>query len=1196
MEGDWDEVARIQFPPPGPQAPLSPVACLAFDSHQELLWTGNEYGRVTSFYSNKLHQYTSWKDYSNQDGPVLQIIVNERGVISLGARGVRMRSRRGIILWSIRTEDMKELRCMSFTSKARSEILVAGEQDKMLIIDTVKGEITRQEPVMRKYKIMRRTGRRICLATTSGAVDIIDSISFQLVKTWVAHSAEINDMDARHDYIVTCGYSQRQQGLYPDPFVNVFDLKKMASHAPLSFPAGAAYVRMHPRLITTSIVMSQIGQMHIVDMLNPNAINVRQTQAYRVSKFEIAQSAEAIVLADGEYYNIHLWGSANKIQSQFNELTQPIEAPTDTGSVPVPNIPFDALDIPLSSVGMPYYREVLLSAWPSNAVTEVGAPPVKLDAPFVNTLTKREWGWFGKNTRPYRRNQVEDTRGSESLEKTLRPPKFLSEKARELAKSPAGTPAPEEIVPEFPQVLQDSKVEGNNNEVPAHYMPVEIKYSKFGIDDFDFGFFNKTGYSGLLNHIVNTYANSLFQIMHYTPLIRNIALQHTATTCYDEQCMLCELGYLFDMLYKAKGEACQASNLLKTLSYIQESAVLGILEDRPHNGTRTMMLQQLTRVLLKRMSINYNSMIQYAGQGPGPFEQLFQTSAVNCIKCTSCRNETRKEDNTMVNELIYPQNVGKAGSFPFAAGDRTANGKKKPGPRNNRVKTTTFSQILKMSVERDHTNKGWCLTCHRYQPLATKKTIRRVPNVLMLAAAVNHADHRRLWATPGWLPEEIGIIVDNGNFFCYEGEDLKLHLQRGMHNITVYSLTGLAVSIESGPQQLAHLVAMANIAQSLPEAPDSSQWYMFNDFLVKPISSKEALSFNTTWKTPSMITYQVKSANNRLDDSWKQNLDSQFLYIDTMQTDRPDKSYRVLDSKTESAGPDTVVAIDTEFVKIAQPEIEVHSDGKSNILRPMLHALARTSLVRGAGMHEGDPFIDDYITIKEEVVDYLTSYSGITPEDLAKDTALQRGHNLVPLKIAYKKIWILLNLGCKFLGHGLKQDFRVINIHVPKSQIIDTSDLFWIQAYRRKLSLQFLAHTVLKQDIQQITHDSIEDARIALKLYRKYQEWSEAGVLRTMMDEIYQKGMASNFRVPVKGTAGTVTTVAGAATPTLSGALPIRTDTPPVVGGDIATTTTTAGVGGGSGPRPTTPSKNTGSGGVAALTPGSTPYRESRLK
>ncbi|KAH8163511.1 hypothetical protein CIB48_g4741 [Xylaria polymorpha] len=1021
---------------------------------------------------------------------------------------------------------------------------------------------------------MRRSSRNICAATPGGSVHIIDSINFQVLKTWNAHTAAINDMDAQHDFIVTCGYSLRQQGNYmPDPFVNVFDLKNMTSMSPIPFPAGAAFVRMHPRMSTTSIVMSQIGQMHVVDLMNPNTSNVRQANSLSYfSMIEIAPSGEAVALADGDC-SIHLWGSPTKIH--FTEYMRPVET-ADTVAT-VPRIDFDSWDTPLSSVGMPYYREVLLSAWPGNMVTEIGLPPVKVDPQILATLQEREWGFYGKNTRQLRRNQVEDVRGNESPQSTLKHPKFLSERARELAKSPAGTPAPEEVFPDITLVVHESKLESHKVEVPELYQHIEIKYSKFGIDDFDFGYFNKSQYSGLQNHIVNAYANPLLQIMHYTPLIRNIALQHAATACVDGMCLLCELGFLFDMLDKAEGEACQASNFTKTLSYHPDSGHLGLLEEEPHGPDRTLMLQQLARFLLKQMSQNYSTMviknIQSFGadsQSPAAFEevgslsmvrphvhsisanwcQLFRTSAVSSIKCMNCRNENTKADATMVNELIYPQNVGKAGSFSVST-DRAANTKKKPGQRNPRVRGTTFSQVLKMSVERETTNKGWCNTCHRYQTLATRKTIREIPKVLMLTAAIHTTEHRHLWATPGWLPEEIGIIVDNGNFFCYEGEDLKLHLQRGIHNITVYSLTGLTVNIDGGKQQQSHLVAMANVAHSAPTTPNKSQWYLFNDFHVKAVPTKEALTFNTSWKTPSVIIYQAKTANNQLDSSWKQNLDARLLYLDLLPN-RGDKTYRALNRETEPVGTDTIVAIDTEFVKIAQPEVEIHSDGNSKIIRPTVHALARTRL--------------------------SNSYSGITPEDLDKTIAAERGHNLVPLKIAYKKIWILLNLGCKFLGHGLKQDFRVINIHVPKTQVIDTSNRFFIKERLRKLSLQFLAYTILKEDIQLHTHDSIEDARTALRLYRKYQEYVEAGILETMLQEIYAKGLASNFKPPAKMG---------------NGSIPIRTDTPPSSDGTRAGANTPGnGNGNGNGTAPSTPSKRSGSS-VFGITPVSTPLRES---
>ena len=106
--------------------------------------------------------------------------------------------------------------------------------------------LTQQIPTDDEYSIMKRS-RYICAATKDGMVNILDSTSFTLLKSWKAHGAVINSMDAQHDFIVTCGYSLRQQQNYMlDPLVNVFDLKTMTSLPPIPFPAGAAYVRMQP--------------------------------------------------------------------------------------------------------------------------------------------------------------------------------------------------------------------------------------------------------------------------------------------------------------------------------------------------------------------------------------------------------------------------------------------------------------------------------------------------------------------------------------------------------------------------------------------------------------------------------------------------------------------------------------------------------------------------------------------------------------------------------------------------------------------------------------------------------------------------------------------------------------------------------------------------------------------------------------
>lgn len=133
---------------------------------------------------------------------------------------------------------------------------------------------------------------------------------------------------------------------------------------------------------------------------------------------------------------------------------------------------------------MPYYRDTLLSAWPP-IVSEVGAPPVKFDPQFLDTLTHADFGLYGHNSRGLRRNQVERTRKSERTAASgIQAPKFLSEKARESANAASGHPPSDDRAEDITMNFTSA----SSSEVPVMYRNVEIKYSKFGVDDFDFGF------------------------------------------------------------------------------------------------------------------------------------------------------------------------------------------------------------------------------------------------------------------------------------------------------------------------------------------------------------------------------------------------------------------------------------------------------------------------------------------------------------------------------------------------------------------------------------------------------------------------------------------------------------------------------------------------------------------------------------
>lgn len=82
-----------------------------------------------------------------------------------------------------------------------------------------------------------------------------------------------------------------------------------------------------------------------------------------------------------------------------------------------------------------------------------------------------------------KRNQVENTRTAEKASTSIQAPKFLSEKAREAANDASMEKRINDVV----DAIGATELSSLKAEVPVMYRNVEIKYSKFGVDDFDFG-------------------------------------------------------------------------------------------------------------------------------------------------------------------------------------------------------------------------------------------------------------------------------------------------------------------------------------------------------------------------------------------------------------------------------------------------------------------------------------------------------------------------------------------------------------------------------------------------------------------------------------------------------------------------------------------------------------------------------------
>lgn len=326
-----DHGSRLVTPSP----PVVPVQTLKFDEQEELIWSGNVCGHVTSYYSKQLTKYTSFA--IGADDPVLQILTGDFGVLSLLKDELKLRNRRGIPKFSYNSSTFKDMLCMS---KLPSQlILVGGLSQNLIEFDLERQRQVRTTELDSKEVgcgLIRQHPKFVCTADLQGRITLRNTNNLAVSHTVQTHTGQIADFDVHGNYLITCGYPSSRST--PDRFIMVYDLRTYRLVTPIHSIFPPTLTRFIPAFTSKFCLASVMGQFQILDVAASAAENctafTHQVQVQpeaSLTSLNVSSSGQALAFGD-DMGMIHLFGT--NANANFNQYSAPTEFPDQLEPTP----------------------------------------------------------------------------------------------------------------------------------------------------------------------------------------------------------------------------------------------------------------------------------------------------------------------------------------------------------------------------------------------------------------------------------------------------------------------------------------------------------------------------------------------------------------------------------------------------------------------------------------------------------------------------------------------------------------------------------------------------------------------------------------------------------------------------------------------------------------------------------------------
>lgn len=403
----------------------SSITTACFDDSQELFWTGNSQGRVTSYYSTSLSKYTSFLAKPGPNCDIKQVLpfVNN-DIFVLTSDSLLNYSKFGVNNFRHTEVSFQNLQCLFLNQQQRffmggfCEFIYDFDIERLRILRQLSISDEQTDCILIKSSTPDQNSKNgiIFTGSSNGKIILRDSFTLKSIHKFHPHGGSLSDFDIQGHNLVTCGFSLTRTGnLCVDRFLMVYDLRMMRSMSPLQTMIEPVFLHYAPNYTGVVAVASQSGCFQFNDInLASSPSPFYQAQCLPGLATTFSKSTNSQFYAFGHSTgSIHLF--SNSDSAYFNDFSEP------TFFADPPELNSDSfIDInhemaPISSVPVPITNQNPISVWHAKGTNSVHRPTPKISSELTDNARVIHNIMSVPNKFDLKRNQIFNDKYEECL-------------------------------------------------------------------------------------------------------------------------------------------------------------------------------------------------------------------------------------------------------------------------------------------------------------------------------------------------------------------------------------------------------------------------------------------------------------------------------------------------------------------------------------------------------------------------------------------------------------------------------------------------------------------------------------------------------------------------------------------------------------------------------------------------------------